>query len=291
MKLFVRLRPRKAPGFALFWQMRNRTWPRASPTEKQVQWRRVLGWRQGVWAECPQLLFRQTMRGYAYAVLELAERVQFGGDPVKSLQLTNVVEERPSNETRSVSRYFCNELEDKPWYYDKEFWSGYLDHLVASRFNRFTLGFGLEYDFPRGVTDDYFHFVYPYLVDVPGYLQVRVMQLAAADGTRLVAHRPLSTEECAKNLQMLRFVAAETAARGLQFQLGIWTHAYQWTDSPNAYHHIEGLTPENHAPYCRDALAAILHECPEILGLNARAWRKRNSRRKLRLLADGLRGN
>jgi hypothetical protein len=209
-------------------------------------------------------------RGYVYAVLELAERVQFGGDPLKSLQLTNAVEERPANETRSVSRYFCSELEDKPWYYDKEFWSGYLDHLVASRFNRFTLGFGLEYDFPRGVTDDYFHFVYPYLVDVPGYPQVRVMQLAAADGTRLATPKPLSTEERAKNLQMLRFVAAETAARGLQFQLGIWTHAYQWTDSPNAYHHIEGLTPDNHAPYCRDALAAILNECPQIQGLTMR---------------------
>src|SRR6185437_1635392 len=170
-------------------------------------------------------------RGYVYAVLELAERVQFGGDPLKSLQLTNAVEERPANETRSVSRYFCSELEDKPWYYDKEFWSGYLDHLVASRFKRFALAFGLEYDFPRGVTDDYFHFVYPYLVDVPGYPQVRVMQLAAADGTRLATPKPLSAEERARNLAMLRFIASETAARGLQFQLGIWTHAYQWTDS------------------------------------------------------------
>lgn len=209
-------------------------------------------------------------RGFAYALLELAERVQYGGDALKSLRLTNVMEERPANETRSVSRYFCSELEDKPWYYDKEFWSGYLDHLVASRFNRFTLGFGLEYDFPRGVTDDYFHFVYPYLVDVPGYPQVRVVQLAGADGTRLASPRPLSSGERTKNLQMLRFVAAETAATGLQFQLGIWTHAYQWTDSPNAYHRIEGLTPENHARYCRDALAVILKECPEIQGLTMR---------------------
>ncbi len=169
-----------------------------------------------------------------------------------------------------MSRHFCSELEDKPWYYDREFWSGYLDHLVASRFNRFTFAFGLEYDFPRGVTDDYFHFVYPYLVEVPGYPQVRVMQLAAADGARLATPTPLSTAEREKNLETLRFVAAETAARGLQFQLGIWTHAYQWTDSPNAYHRIEGLTPDNHARYCRDALAVILRECPQIQGLTMR---------------------
>ncbi len=209
-------------------------------------------------------------RGYVYALLELAERVQFGDDPLKSLQLNNAIEERPANELRSVSRYFCSELEDKPWYYDKEFWNGYLDRLVASRFNRFTMAFGLEYDFPRGVTDDYFHFVYPYLVEVPGYPQVRALQLAAADGTRLAVPKPLSTAERLKNLEMLRFVATEAAARGLQFQLGIWTHAYQWTDSPNAYHRIEGLTHDNHARYCRDALAIILKTCPEIQGITLR---------------------
>jgi hypothetical protein len=209
-------------------------------------------------------------RGYVYALLELAERVQYGDDPLKSLQLTSAWEESPSNEVRSVSRYFCSELEDKSWYYDKDFWVSYLDHLVACRFNRFTLAFGLEYDFPRGVTDDYLHFAYPYLVDVPMYPQVRVVQLAAADGTRLAAPAALSTTERARNLEMLRFIARETAARGLDFQLGIWTHAYQWTDSPNAYHRIEGLTPSNHAQYCRDALAVILRECPEIQGLTMR---------------------
>lgn len=106
--------------------------------------------------------------GFVYAVLELAERVQYGDDPLHSLQLIEAIAEKPANEFRSVGRYFCSELEDKPWYYNKEFWSGYLDRLVASRFNRFAMAFGLEYDFPRGVTDDYFHFVYPYLVDVPG---------------------------------------------------------------------------------------------------------------------------
>ena len=216
------------------------------------------------------LVSASDQRGFVYAILELAERVRYGDDPFKSLQLTNPIEEKPANEVRSVSRYFCSELEDKPWYYDREFWSAYLDHLVESRFNRFTFAFGLEYDFPRGVTDDYFHFVYPYLVEVPGYSQVRVMQLTAADGATLATPTPLTTDEREKNLETLRFIAAETAARGLQFQLGIWTHAYQWTDSPNAYHRIEGLTPDNHARYCRDALAVILRECPQIQGLTMR---------------------
>ena len=96
------------------------------------------------------------------------------------------------------------------------------------------------------------------------------MQLAAPDGKVLPAPVPLSAEEREKNLQRCKFIAAETAARGLHFQLGIWTHAYQWTDSPNAYHRIEGLTPETHAAYCRDALAMMLKECPEIQGLTLR---------------------
>ena len=137
---------------------------------------------------------------------------------------------------------FCSEVEDKPWYYDKDFWRGYLDVLAASRFNRFNFTFGLGYDFPRGVTGDYFHFPYPYLVDVPGY-DVRVVRLANEAGEQNLP--PFTAEEREKNLQMLRFIAAETSARGLEFQLGIWTHAYQWTDSPNAHHRIEGLTPEN----------------------------------------------
>ena len=96
------------------------------------------------------------------------------------------------------------------------------------------------------------------------------MQLAEADGTVLAEPRVVSEEERKKNFDALRFIAAQTAARGLHFQLGIWTHAYKWTDSPNAYHRIEGLTPETHAAYCRDALAIILKECPEIQGLTMR---------------------
>ncbi len=206
-------------------------------------------------------------RGFVYGLLELAERVQFGNDPRMGLHLTQAVEEMPANKVRSVARAFCSETEDKVWYYDKDFWRSYLDALATSRFNRFNLSFGIAYDFPRGVTDDYFHFPYPYLVDVPGY-NVRVVRIASQKGPHDPV--PLSNAERDKNLEMLRFIAAETASRGLQFQLGLWTHAYQWTASPHADHRIEGLTPETHAAYCRDALAILLKTCPEIQGLTLR---------------------
>jgi hypothetical protein len=219
-------------------------------------------------AESPATLVSATgQRGFIYGLLELAERVQFASDPASALHLSTTFEEEPRNAVRSIARAFCSELEDKTWYYDQDFWRGYLDLLAASRFNRFSLTLGVGYDFPRGVTGDYFHFPYPYLVDVPGY-DVRVVRLGNELGEQNLA--PFTADEREKNLQMLRFIAAETGARGLQFQLGLWTHAYEWTDSPKAHHRIEGLTPETHAAYCRDALAILLKECPQIQGLTLR---------------------
>ena len=73
---------------------------------------------------------------------------------------------------------------------------------------------------------------------------------------------PLPDAERDLNLEMLRFISDETARRGMQFQLGIWTHAYQWTNSPDANYTITGLTPETQAPYCRDALRLLAGGVP-----------------------------
>ncbi|MDQ6707269.1 MAG: hypothetical protein M3Z85_14995, partial [Acidobacteriota bacterium] len=54
------------------------------------------------------------------------------------------------------------------------------------------------------------------------------------------------------------------------FQVALWTHAYKWTDSPDAQHEIVGLTPETHGRYCRDAMAMLLKEVPEIDGVTLR---------------------
>ncbi|MEJ2614640.1 MAG: hypothetical protein P8Z35_06765, partial [Ignavibacteriaceae bacterium] len=122
-------------------------------------------------------------------------------------------------------------------------------------FNRFNLSFGIGYDFLENVTDAYFLFAYPFLLSVPGY-NVHVPQL------------PDSERD--KNLETLKFISEQTAARGIQFQLGIWMHGYKWNDSPNANYTIEGLTPENHGPYCRDAIRQLLHTCPDISGITFR---------------------
>jgi hypothetical protein len=194
-------------------------------------------------------------RGIVYAVFELADRVQYSSAPLDGLRLSRPVIEKPANAVRAINRCFVSIVEDKPWYNDRRYWQAYLSMLAAQRFNRFGLSFGLAYDFTRNITDCYFHFAYPFLVAVPGY-DVRAVGLP--------------DEERDHNLEMLRFISDEAAARGLDFQLGLWTHAYQWHDSPHANYTISGLTPQTHAGYCRDALRAVLDACPAIRSLAIR---------------------
>ncbi len=163
--------------------------------------------------------------------------------------------EQPANSVRSIQRLFTSEVEDKPWFYDREMWPHYLAMLAENQFNRFNLSFGIGYDFLRAVTDAYFLFAYPFFLSVPGY-NVRAINLPDAERDR--------------NLETLRFISEQTASHGLQFQLGLWMHGYKWENSPHANYTIEGLNSINHGPYCRDALAALLRACPAITGVTFR---------------------
>ena len=161
----------------------------------------------------------------------------------------------PANSVRSVLRLFASEVEDKPWFYDREMWPRYLAMLAENRFTRFNLSLGLGFDFLRSVEDAYFLFAYPFMLDVPGY-KVRASNLPDSERDR--------------NLEMLRYISEQTTAHGLEFQLGIWMHGYIWENSPHPNYTIEGLTAESHGPYCRDALAALLRACPKISGVTLR---------------------
>lgn len=194
-------------------------------------------------------------RGLVYALLELADRVQHSNAPLSALKFDRAVIEAPANEIRSLNRLFVSDVEDKPWYNDKEMWPQYLTMMATQRFNRFNLSFGIGYDFLQRVTDAYFLFAYPFLFDVPGY-NVNVPEL--------------SNEERDANLAMLQYISSETVARGLQFQLGLWMHGYEWLNTTNANYNIKGLNKENHAAYCRDAVRLLLQKCPAISGITFR---------------------
>ena len=195
------------------------------------------------------------VRGLVYAVLDLADRVQNSSNALAAIALDRPIVESPANSVRSVTRLFTSDVEDKPWYNDREMWPRYLSMLASQRFNRFNLAFGIGYDFIRQVTDAYFLFAYPFLLDVPGYS---------------VRAKPLPDSERDSNLQMLKFISEQTVARGMEFQLGLWMHGYEWIDSPNPNYTIEEITKQNHGPYCRDAVRLILQQCPAISGITFR---------------------
>jgi hypothetical protein len=161
----------------------------------------------------------------------------------------------PTHNVRSIQRLFTSKTEDKPWFDDREMWPRYLAMLAENRFNRFNLSVGIGYDFLRRVTDAYFLFAYPFFLSVPGY-NVRAVNLPDVERDH--------------NLETLRFISEQTVRHGLQFQLGLWMHGYQWQDSPNPNYTIEGLDASNHGPYCRDALTALLRGCPAISGVTLR---------------------
>lgn len=196
-------------------------------------------------------------KGLMYAVLELADRIQCGIAPSVALRISKPIIEKPALKIRSIYRTFTSEVEDKPWYNDREFWKSYLSELAKQRINRFSLAFGMGYNSPTRCVDSYFFFAYPFLVEVPGY-DVRALGLP--------------DEERDSNLEMLRFISDEAAAHGMEFQLALWSHGYNFPENVN--YKISGLTEENHATYCRDALALVLKTCPSITGVTYRVHKE-----------------
>lgn len=211
---------------------------------------------EGTWKQEPVLLAcGSDPRGLMYAVLELADRIQCGVDPLVALQVAEPIVEQPAVRVRSIYRTFTSDVEDLPWYSSREFWRQYLSELARQRINRFSLTFGMGYNTPKSIKDSYLFFAYPFLVEVPGY-DVRAAGLPDAERDR--------------NMDMLKFISEETAARGIDFHLALWSHGRDWPDSEDVNYPIDGLTDDNHAAYCRDALAIILKECPDILGVTFR---------------------
>lgn len=194
-------------------------------------------------------------RGLMYSVLELADEIVFGSDPMGSLTSGRSIVERRANTVRSMMRSFTSEVEDKPWFNDREMWPHYFAMLARQRFNRFNLAFGIGYDFIRQVTDAYFVFTYPFLVKVPGY-DVRATNVPDAERDA--------------NLAMVKYIGQQAVAHGLEFHVGLWMHGYVWENSPSAHQVIEGLDAKTHGPYCRDAVRMLLREVPEISGLTFR---------------------
>ncbi|MBS7701599.1 MULTISPECIES: hypothetical protein [unclassified Chelatococcus] len=220
-------------------------------------------------------------RGLRLGLLELSDRVRSGAD-LRDVFRQTFRSPPPGARRRGIARLFVSKAYDYDWFRDRAFWRDYLANLANCRFNRFSLVFGLGYDYghDEGVTDTYLGFIYPFLFDVPGF-DVRV------DG--------LSSEERDDNLATLQFIAEEAARHGLTFQLSLWQQAANFPNSPDASHMVTGITDENRADYCAVAIQRLLGLCPKINALTLRVHYEGgvpDGQRKAfwSRFADGIRG-
>ena len=217
-------------------------------------------------------------RGITYALLELADRIRLG-DPSSFADSTSPPPSSRPPPTRSAAcaRAFVSEIEDKPWFYDRAFWTRYLDTLAAARFNRFNFALGLGYDFPRGVTGDYLHFPYPYLVEVPGYPQVHVEPAARSPASASATSKPSNSSPPKPPAA----ASTSSSASGPTPTSGP-TAPTPTTTSPASR---PRPTPPTAATPSRSPQAMPADHRPH----HAHPRRKRHPRRQLPLLADALR--
>ncbi len=196
--------------------------------------------------------------GASYALVGLVDQVELSDDLDGALRTLDGTGASTSMPVRGIMRSFSSVDEDLPWYRSREFWTEYLDWIAQCRFSRFHLALGMQYNYGadrNGATDNYLCFAYPFLIEVPGWN---------------VTAKGVDADERAANLEMLRFVGAEVRRRGMKFQLGLWNHAYDYGRNSRHRFEIRGLTPETHAPYCADAMTALLAQCPDIDGFSFR---------------------
>jgi len=75
------------------------------------------------------------------------------------------VVERPANATVASARLFWQRRGGQAWFYDREFWTGYLTCWPRSGSTAFILTTGLGYDGRSGIVESYFLF----RLSVPGF--------------------------------------------------------------------------------------------------------------------------
>ncbi len=215
------------------------------------------------------------VRGLVYALLELADRVRYGDSPLDALKLRQPIVEQPANRVRSITRLFSSDVEDKPWYNDREMWPAYLSMLAAQRSTASTSASALA------TTSS---------ATSPMAISCSPTRSCSPCPDTTCVCRSCPTPSATATWRCCEFISEQTTARGMEFQLGIWMHGYKWIDSPNPNYTIEGLTPETHGPYCRDAVRALLKACPEDQRRHVpHPRRERRRGGELRVLEDGLR--
>lgn len=185
-------------------------------------------------------------RGLAYALADAARAVELGRGADPWAPVRDAVE-APFLRTRGLTVHLFNADLEKDWYFDERFWRGYFAMLAGHRYNLFSLTFADQ--------TNYLNPPYAYLVEVPGFPNVRVKGMAEAERRR--------------NLEMLRRISDLARDHGLEFHLGLWMQLpVPRYAGPVLVEQIpEGAAAAN---YCAEGLKQVLQACPAIRGVQLR---------------------
>jgi len=199
--------------------------------------------RRTRWKERPALVIGGSDdRGLMYAELEVADRIGWAADPEDPLSEVQNTVEKPAVAERALSKVVMNKSEFECYLFSEAYWTRYLDMLARNRYSTFVLIFGYG-------SAGYFEPPYPFLLDVEGFPEVRVVGI--------------TPEERQRNLDMLNKIVRMAHDRGLSFTLGIWTHIHRRVREPTPGV-VWGLTDDNLIPYTRAALEKFLKLVPDL---------------------------
>ena len=182
--------------------------------------------------------------GLMYALTELAQRIQDKG--LEALTEVENTLQFPDNKIRGLDRFLA-ESNDDPWFFSEDYWQYYIGQLARNRFNRLTLITG----YSSGLTEGFMVPIYPYLVKVRGYENLKLPD------------KIQKTPE--QYLAQLRNIAKISHEHGLEFVLGIWNHGIP--------KNLESELPKDvqeYTKYCREGMRILLRQVPEIDGINLR---------------------
>lgn len=189
-------------------------------------------------------------RGLMYALLDVANRINWSSDSSRPFSEVRNTKESPAVPERALSIYTMHQANFESYFYDEDYWERYLDMLAENRFNTFALLLGYE-------NWGYFTPPYPYFFDVEEFPDIKVVGIIR--------------EKQQRNLTALKRLIKMTHDRGMNFTLGIWDHIYRGgVQGPGdrvgkpTEGIVWGLTADNLTAYTRVALTKLLKLVPEL---------------------------
>lgn len=182
--------------------------------------------------------------GLMYALNEISQQIDDKGLAVLT-EIENTIE-FPDNPIRGLDKFITDENDDS-WFFSEEYWQYYISQLAKNRFNRLTLITGYN----DGKNEDFMIPVYPYLIKVPGFENIKLKK------------NLVKTPE--EYLTQLKRIGQISHNYGLEFVFGIWGHG-------RSEELISGLPKDDkeYTQYCSYGMRELLRRVPEIDGIHLR---------------------